>query len=98
MMTLSRDDDAQRGYNYYDARRDGGGRSHLEWICARIGVVVDPIAERHRGWPAETIRPVLARAWRREFGGPLGEPGLSDTAAAIRDGRSWVRALWPDGR
>lgn len=72
-------------------------RNHLEWISDRIAAVLDPLAHRCRGWPTEAIAPVIAAAWRREFHSELSEPGLSDTAAAIRDGRPWVHALWTDG-
>lgn len=40
---------------------------------------------------------MLAAAWRREFHSVLGEPALTDTAAAIHEGRSWSYALWTDG-
>lgn len=73
------------------------GRSHLDRISDRIGEVLDPVAARLHGWPPETIRPVLAQLWRREFNSTLGEPGLSDTAAAINDGRPWSDGLWTDG-
>jgi hypothetical protein len=76
---------------------NNGGRSHLGWISDQISAVLDPLAEGHRGWPAETIAPILARAWRREFHAELGKAALSDTAAAIRDGRPWSHALWTDG-
>lgn len=72
-------------------------RSHLDQICEQIATVLDPLAVRCRGWPAEAIAPVLARSWQAAFGGELGEPGLSDAAAAISDGRPWTHALWTDG-
>lgn len=77
--------------------RAPSGRTHLDWISDRVSGVLDPLAARCLGWPAETIRPLVAQAWRREFHGELGEPGLSDTAAALRDGRPWTEALWTDG-
>lgn len=73
------------------------GRSHLNWISDRISGVLEPLAAGCGGWPAETIRPILAHAWRREFACDLGEPGLSDTAAAIHDRRPWTDGLWTDG-
>lgn len=72
-------------------------RSHLDQIFDQIGAVLDPLADRCRGWPAEQIRPILAETWRREFHGTLRDPGLSDAAAAISDGRPWAHALWTDG-
>ena len=74
------------------------GRSHLDWISDRISGVLDPLAMDHQGWPEETIRPLVAKAWRREFGGALNDSALADTAAAIHDGRPWSDALWTDGR
>lgn len=73
------------------------GRGHLDWISDRISGALDPLATRCRGWPPETIRPVLAQLWRREFHATLGEPGLTDTATAIHDGRPWSDGLWTDG-
>lgn len=75
----------------------GAGRTHLEWISDQISGVIDPLADRCQGWSTEQIRPALARAWRREFHCDLGEPALTDTAAALHDGRSWTSALWTDG-
>lgn len=72
-------------------------RTHLEQISDHISGVIDPLATQFRGWPTETIRPVLARAWRREFGGDLSDTALQDTAVAIRDHRPWTDALWTDG-
>jgi hypothetical protein len=71
-----------------------GGRG---WIADQVGEVVAPIAERCLGWPTEQIRPMLATAWRREFDSTLGEPALTDTAAAIHEGRSWSQVLWTGG-
>lgn len=76
---------------------DFSGPSHLDWISTQVGAVLDPLARRYRGWPVESVRPIVARAWRREFCSTLPEPGLTDTAAAIRDGRSWYHALWTGG-
>lgn len=72
-------------------------RTHLEQISDTISHVIDPIAVQFRGWPTETIGPVLARAWRREFGCDLSDIALHDTAVAIRDHRPWTEALWTDG-
>jgi hypothetical protein len=79
------------------SRTHDHGRSHLEQISDQISGLIDPLAARCRGWPAETVTPILAQAWHRQFRGELDEPGLSDTAAALRDGRPWTEALWTDG-
>lgn len=63
----------------------------------QVDGVLDPLVGNCRGQPIETIRPLVAQAWRREFGSALSEPGLSDTAAALREGRPWSEALWTDG-
>lgn len=73
------------------------GRSHREYISAQLSDVLDPLAARCRGWPVEDIRPVIAQAWRREFGGKLSDAALSDSAVALRDGRPWCEALWTAG-
>lgn len=80
-----------------DAAHLDGSRSYLNWIYDEVGGVLDPLAEHYRGRPVDTVRPVLARTWRREFGAPLGEPGLSDAATAISEGTPWDRALWTGG-
>ncbi|MDN5919074.1 MAG: hypothetical protein L0I76_28935 [Pseudonocardia sp.] len=72
-------------------------RSHLEHVSAQISEVLDPLAMRCRGRPVEAIRPLVAQAWRREFRCELGEPALSDTAAAVHDGRPRSEALWSTG-
>lgn len=69
----------------------------LALISADIGAVLDPLAARYAGWPVPAIRLALTRAWFEAFGAELGEPGLTDTAAAIRDGRPWAHGLWTDG-
>jgi hypothetical protein len=73
------------------------GRTHLQDISDRISGELDPLAARCRGWPTDTIRPLLAATGRRAFHTSLGEPGLSDTAAAISEGRRWSHGLWTDG-
>lgn len=79
-----------------DPIRDGG-RTHLEQISDQISGVLDPVASRCLGWPAEKIRPVIARSWKGAFRSSLGEPGLTDTAEAISEGRPWSEGLWTDG-
>lgn len=59
--------------------------------------MIEPLAASHRGRPTETIRPILARTWRREVGCDLSEVALEDTAKAIHDHRPWTDALWTDG-
>ncbi|HXV92630.1 MAG TPA: hypothetical protein VD813_04980 [Pseudonocardia sp.] len=59
--------------------------------------MLDPLAERTRGLPLPVVRREVQRAWRSAFGGRLGEPGLTDCAEALRDGRHWSRGLWTDG-
>ena len=66
---------------------------NLSWIPDQVSDVVDPVAERCRGWPAEQIQPVLAAAWRRGFRCDLDERVVSDAAAAIHEGRPWAYAL-----
>jgi hypothetical protein len=74
-----------------------GGRTHLSWISDQVSAVLDPLAVRCDGWPPPAIRLALAREWRRAFHAELGEPGLTDTAAAIHAGRPWSDVLWADG-
>lgn len=62
-------------------------------ISDQAGGVVEPVAERCRGWPAEQIEPVLAEAWRREFHCDLDEHAVSEAAAAIHEGRPWTYPL-----
>jgi hypothetical protein len=71
--------------------------SRREWFLEQISGVLDPLAQRCEGLPAATIRPILARTWRQEFGGRLNEPTLSDLAAALAQGRPWTQTLWTDG-
>lgn len=73
------------------------GRSRREQIFDQVSGVLDPLAVRYRGWPVEAIEPMIARAWRREFGAALSEVALADTAMALRDGRPWCEALWTGG-
>ncbi|NIB31279.1 hypothetical protein HBB16_05245 [Pseudonocardia sp. MCCB 268] len=40
----------------------------------------------------QTAQPLIAEAWRREFGAELSDRALSDTAIALRDGRPVVRS------
>lgn len=69
----------------------------LEDISIQISVVLDPLAVRCAGWPVEQIRPLIAHAWRREFGSELSETAVSDTALALHDRRPWCEALWTTG-
>jgi SAM-dependent methyltransferase len=71
--------------------------SRREWFLEQISGVLDPLAQRCEGLPAATIRPILARTWRQEFGRRLNEPTLSDVAAALAQGRPWTQTLWTDG-
>ena len=63
-------------------------------IRQQVQHIVAPLAVRYRGWPVNTIKIVLRRAWRDAFGGPLEEPGLGWCAEAIHSGRPWQNALW----
>lgn len=69
----------------------------LDWISDQVSGVVDPVADRCRGWPAEQIQPVLAEAWRREFRCDLDKHAVSEAAAAIHEGRPWAYTLRTDG-
>jgi hypothetical protein len=71
--------------------------SRRAWFLEQISGVLDPLAQHCEGQPAATIRPILARTWRQEFGRRLNEPTLSDLAAALAQGRPWTQTLWTDG-
>jgi hypothetical protein len=63
-------------------------------IEQQVAAVIAPLALRYRGWPTTIITQILTRSWRRAFGGPLTEPGLSWCAQAIHTGSPWQHALW----
>lgn len=68
--------------------------SWLATVDARVSEVVDPVASRCAGWPTQSLKPVLRRAWREAFHGELDDPGLTWCAEAIHERRPWRRALW----
>jgi hypothetical protein len=59
--------------------------------------VLDPLAERCRGWPVEALTPMVRDTWRREFHSEISPAAAAETATAIHDGRPWSEALWIDG-
>ncbi len=67
-----------------------GGQRLLE----QIGSVLDPLAREHRGGTPDTVRPLIASAWRTAFRAELPEPALSRCTAAIGSGQPWQLALW----
>lgn len=71
--------------------------SRIGWLHAQLRDVLDPLAQHCNGQPPDVVRQVLAGVWRTEFGGPLGEPALSDCAAALTHGRPWIHTLWSEG-
>jgi SAM-dependent methyltransferase len=76
-------------------RRDPADR--CEWFVEQVGGVLDPLARQCTGLPASVVREVLARVWREEFGARLDAAVLSECAAALAEGRSWIHTLWYDG-
>lgn len=60
----------------------------------QIGVV-GGLAQRCVGWPVETVKPLLRRAWREAFRSELSDASLSACAEGICDGRPWEDILWP---
>lgn len=74
-----------------------GSDTRSPWLAAvdaRVSAVVDPVASQCAGWPTQTLKPVLRRAWREAFHGELDEPGLTWCAEAIHDRRPWRGELW----
>lgn len=67
----------------------------VERIVLDICGVLGPLEDRCVGWPVETVKPLVRRAWRTAHHSELAEPTLTSCAEGIRDGRPWAEALWP---
>lgn len=47
----------------------------------------DKFARSHKGQPVEQVKRALAQAWKRELGGSITDPELTDYANVISEGR-----------